>query len=122
MSILVTKETKVICQGITGAQGTFHTEQAVAYGTRMVGANVRGVLPGEERTATGLAQRVTAGSLDALTAGGYGTILGSALAHELNAQVGATVVLIAPQGTATPTGELRPVTKAELGPPCASVL
>ena len=37
MSILVDKSTKVICQGVTGAQGTFHTEQAIAYGTRMVG-------------------------------------------------------------------------------------
>src|SRR5580704_14009679 len=46
MSILVSKETKVICQGITGAQGTFHTEQAVAYGTRMVG----GVTPGKGGT------------------------------------------------------------------------
>ena len=43
MSILVSKATKVICQGITGAQGTFHTEQAIAYGTRMVG----GVTPGK---------------------------------------------------------------------------
>ena len=43
MSILVNKNTKVICQGITGAQGTFHTEQAIAYGTRMVG----GVTPGK---------------------------------------------------------------------------
>src|SRR5476651_2301387 len=43
MSILVSKSTKVICQGITGAQGTFHTEQAIAYGTRMVG----GVTPGK---------------------------------------------------------------------------
>jgi succinyl-CoA synthetase alpha subunit len=43
MSILVTKDTKVICQGITGAQGTFHTEQAIAFGTRMVG----GVTPGK---------------------------------------------------------------------------
>jgi succinyl-CoA synthetase alpha subunit len=43
MSILVSKDTKVICQGITGAQGTFHTEQAIAYGTRMVG----GVTPGK---------------------------------------------------------------------------
>jgi len=42
MSILVNRETKVICQGITGTQGTFHTEQAIAYGTRMVG----GVTPG----------------------------------------------------------------------------
>ena len=43
MSILIDSNTKVICQGITGAQGTFHTEQAVAYGTRMVG----GVTPGK---------------------------------------------------------------------------
>src|SRR3954463_11591902 len=43
MSILVNKDTKVICQGITGSQGTFHTEQAIAYGTKMVG----GVTPGK---------------------------------------------------------------------------
>lgn len=46
MSILVNKETKVICQGFTGAQGTFHSEQAVAYGTKMVG----GVTPGKGGT------------------------------------------------------------------------
>ncbi|MEA2824737.1 MAG: succinyl-CoA synthetase alpha subunit [Alphaproteobacteria bacterium] len=43
MSILVDKNTKVICQGFTGAQGTFHSEQAIAYGTKMVG----GVSPGK---------------------------------------------------------------------------
>jgi len=43
MSILVDKNTKVICQGLTGSQGTFHTEQAIAYGTQMVG----GVTPGK---------------------------------------------------------------------------
>lgn len=46
MSILIDKNTKVICQGFTGSQGTFHSEQALAYGTKMVG----GVTPGKGGT------------------------------------------------------------------------
>ena len=43
MAVLVNENTRVICQGLTGSQGTFHSEQAISYGTKMVG----GVTPGK---------------------------------------------------------------------------
>ena len=44
MSVLVNKETRLICQGFTGSHGTFHSEQAIKYGTKLVG----GVTPKKE--------------------------------------------------------------------------
>jgi lipoprotein-releasing system permease protein len=90
--------------GVQAAVPYVESAAMLANGYALAGATVRGVLPQEERTATGLAQRVTAGRLEDLTPGGFRIILGSALAHELGAAVGGTVVVIAPQGTATPTG------------------
>jgi lipoprotein-releasing system permease protein len=90
--------------GVAAAVPYVESQAMLANGAAMAGATVRGVLPDEERTATGLAQRVTEGSLTDLKAGDYGIILGTALARELDVAVGGTVVVIAPEGTATPTG------------------
>src|SRR5262249_13519587 len=90
--------------GVTAVAPYVESQAMFAKGKRMTGASVRGVLPEEERTTSGLAQHLTAGSLADLKPGSYATILGTALASELNVQVGDTVILIAPEGTATPTG------------------
>jgi lipoprotein-releasing system permease protein len=90
--------------GVLAAVPYVESQAMLANGQVMTGATVRGVMPEEERRATGLAQRVTQGSLGDLRDGGYGIILGTALARDLKVAVGDTVVVIAPQGTATPTG------------------
>jgi lipoprotein-releasing system permease protein len=83
----------------------FIEAQAIlAHGQHVVGTQIRGVAPDLERTATGLAQKFTQGSIDQLTAGGYHIVLGSALAAALDAKVGDSLFLIAPQATATPAG------------------
>jgi lipoprotein-releasing system permease protein len=90
--------------GVQAVVPYIESQAMLANGQRMAGAAVRGVLPEEERRATGLAQHVISGDLSDLKDGSYRIILGTALAHELNARVGDSVVLIAPEGTATPTG------------------
>jgi lipoprotein-releasing system permease protein len=90
--------------GVVAAVPYIEEQAMLANGAHIDGATVRGVLPEEEKTATGLAQRMIAGKLDALQGGEYNTILGSALAKDLNVGVGGSVVLIAPDGIATPNG------------------
>jgi lipoprotein-releasing system permease protein len=90
--------------GVQAAVPYIEEQSMLSNGVNVAGATVRGVLPDEERKATGLAQRLTAGTLEDLQAGQYHIILGSALARELHAKMGGQVILIAPEGTATPTG------------------
>ena len=79
--------------------------QGLAWNNRRVqGVVVRGVLPAEEARATGLGQHLTAGKLADLQAGAYNVILGATLAKDLRVGVGDNVVIIAPEGTATPNG------------------
>jgi lipoprotein-releasing system permease protein len=83
----------------------FIEAQAIlSHGQHVVGAQIRGVAPGLERTATGLAQKFTTGTIDQLTPGGWHIVLGSALAAALDARVGDSLFLIAPEATATPSG------------------
>jgi lipoprotein-releasing system permease protein len=89
---------------VTAAVPYIEAEALFMLDKRVTGAMVRGVLPEQERSATGLAQRLTAGSITDLREGEFNIVLGNALARELNAQLGSTVILIAPQGTATPIG------------------
>ncbi len=76
----------------------------VVHGTRVSGALVRGVLPDEEAKVSTIAAHLGGGTLAALAPGSYGVVLGKALAAEIGAKVGDRVVLVAPQGTATPAG------------------
>jgi lipoprotein-releasing system permease protein len=76
----------------------------LANGERVSGAMVRGILPEDEASTSGLGSRLREGSLSDLAAGPYRVILGSALASELDARVGQSVVLMTPEGSATPAG------------------
>jgi lipoprotein-releasing system permease protein len=76
----------------------------LSHGQRVLGAQIRGVDPDLERTATGLAQKFTQGDIGQLVPGGYHIVLGSALAAALDAKVGDSLFLLAPEATATPAG------------------
>jgi lipoprotein-releasing system permease protein len=91
-------------EGVIAAVPYIEAEAMIQNGKRVTGSRVRGVLPEEESAATGLSNRMLQGSFSDLQAGEYRILLGSALARELNARVGDSVVVIAPEGTATPAG------------------
>ncbi|HXA92651.1 MAG TPA: lipoprotein-releasing ABC transporter permease subunit [Steroidobacteraceae bacterium] len=90
--------------GVVAAAPYIEEQAMLAHGQHVIGTLVRGVLPEEERQTTGLAQHLTRGRIEALQPGSYRIILGSALARELDVGVGSSLVLIAPEGTATPSG------------------
>jgi lipoprotein-releasing system permease protein len=76
----------------------------LANGERVAGVMVRGILPEEEVKAVGLGDRMRDGKLESLEAGKYQIVLGSALATELAVKMGDKVVLMTPEGSATPAG------------------
>jgi lipoprotein-releasing system permease protein len=90
--------------GVRAAVPYIEAQAMLAHGHAVTGAMLRGVVPAQERTADGLANHLRSGRLEDLVPGAWHIILGSALATELGAKVGDTVVVIAPQGTATPVG------------------
>jgi lipoprotein-releasing system permease protein len=90
--------------GVVAAAPYIEEQAMLANGAHIDGAIVRGVLPEQETTTDGLSKRVIAGKFSDLQEGQYNTILGSALAKDLDVHVGGSVVLIAPDGIATPTG------------------
>jgi lipoprotein-releasing system permease protein len=90
--------------GVVAAVPYIEAQAMFASGARLTGAQVRGVDPVQELRAVGLGRQLLQGSLASLQPGHYHIILGEALAQELGAKLGGSVVLIAPQGSATPTG------------------
>ena len=90
--------------GVIAAVPYIEEQSMLAAGRNIAGATMRGVLPEEERRATGLGDRLRSGHLEDLQPGSYRIILGSALARELNVAVGGSVIVIAAEGSATPTG------------------
>jgi lipoprotein-releasing system permease protein len=90
--------------GVRAAVPYVEAQSMLALGGTITGAQVRGIDPAEEGKADSLEARMVSGSLGALLPGSWNIVLGDALATELGAKSGDTLVLIAPEGSATPTG------------------
>jgi lipoprotein-releasing system permease protein len=91
-------------EDVRAAAPYFQGEAMLLKQDNVSGAMVRGIVPEEERRVSGLADKFTSGSLDGLRPGTWNVVLGSALARELQAEVGDRVVLAISQGTVTPAG------------------
>jgi lipoprotein-releasing system permease protein len=90
--------------GVRHAAPYVEAQAMIAQGSRVLGTAVRGIDPARERETTGLAQHLQGARLEDLTAGSWRVILGAALARELGVARGDDVVLIVPEGSATPEG------------------
>jgi lipoprotein-releasing system permease protein len=90
--------------GVVAAVPYIEAQALLMHGAHTAGTAIRGVLPAEERRAVGLAERIQGGRIEDLSDGAYRIILGDALAAALAVTVGDDLVLIAPQGNATPAG------------------
>jgi lipoprotein-releasing system permease protein len=90
--------------GVVAAAPYIEAQALVANKKAVKGVMVRGVLPVEEARTTSLSQHLSGGSLGDLKSGAYNVILGANLAKELRVGVGDNVVIIAPEGTPTPSG------------------
>lgn len=90
--------------GVTHAVPYVEAQAMITAGQRVLGTRVRGIEPALEREATGLGDRVQGARLEDLQPGRWQVILGARLAEELDVRRGDTVVLMAPEGSATPEG------------------
>jgi len=90
--------------GVQAAVPYIEAQAMLSHGAKIAAASVRGVVPEEERKATGIAHNLKSGRIEDLVPGKYRIILGSALARELNAHPGDSIIVITPSGSATPAG------------------
>jgi lipoprotein-releasing system permease protein len=90
--------------GVIAAVPYVEARAMLAAGQRLSGTQLRGIDPAEEARAVGIGRTLTAGSIDALQPGSWKIVIGDAMARELGVALGDNVVVIAPEGSITPTG------------------
>jgi lipoprotein-releasing system permease protein len=90
--------------GVTGSAPYIESRAMLTAGARQAGTQLRGIDPAQEQAIVGVGRSLVQGNLASLQAGGYGIVLGEALAQELGVGFGSTVIVVAPEGTVTPAG------------------